>query len=94
LGVPVTGGRSIAADLSIFPRGALAFLETTRPALDATGHVVPGDPLRRLVLIQDTGGAIRGPARADFFWGRGPEAATNAGIMNQQGRLWVLVPKG
>jgi membrane-bound lytic murein transglycosylase A len=93
LGVPVTGGRSVATDLSLFPRGALAFLETTRPTRDADGNVVPGEPLRRFVLNQDTGGAIRGPGRADFFWGRGAEAATLAGLMQQRGRLVVLVPR-
>jgi membrane-bound lytic murein transglycosylase A len=93
LGVPVTGGRSVATDLSLFPRGALAFLETTRPRLDSQGNVVPGEPLRRFVLNQDTGGAIRGPNRADFFWGRGAEAATLAGLMQQQGRLVLLVPR-
>jgi membrane-bound lytic murein transglycosylase A len=50
-------------------------------------------PLNRLVLAQDTGGAIRNPVRADFFWGFGPEAGAQAGRMRQQGRMWVLLPK-
>ncbi|HKC54380.1 MAG TPA: 3D domain-containing protein, partial [Burkholderiales bacterium] len=47
----------------------------------------------RLVLAQDTGGAIRNPVRADFFWGFGSEAGAQAGRMRQQGRMWVLLPK-
>lgn len=93
LGVPVTGGRSIATDSRIFPPAALAFLETTRPALDDEGRVVEGSPLRRFVLNQDTGGAIRGPGRVDFFWGRGEDAERSAGLMQQQGRLFFLVPR-
>jgi membrane-bound lytic murein transglycosylase A len=62
------------------------FLATTFPA-SAT-------PLNRLVLAQDAGGAIRNPVRADFFWGSGPEAGAQAGRMRQQGRMWVLLPRG
>lgn len=94
LGVPVTGGRSIATDSRLFPPGALAFLDTTRPTLDAEGRVIEGAPLRRFVLNQDTGGAIRGAGRVDFFWGRGDEAEELAGRMQQQGRLFFLVPRG
>lgn len=93
LGVPVTGGRSIATDARLFPPGALAFLDTNRPTLDAEGRVVGGAPLRRFVLNQDTGGAIRGAGRVDFFWGRGEEAARAAGLMQQTGRLFFLVPR-
>ncbi len=94
LGVPVTPGRSIATDLRLFPRGALAFIETTRPALDSTGAVIDGPPLGRFMLNQDTGGAIRGAGRVDVFWGRGEEAAETAGRMQQRGRLFFLVPRG
>jgi membrane-bound lytic murein transglycosylase A len=93
LGVPVTGGRSIATDYRLFPPGALAFLETTRPEVDADGRVSEGEPLSRFVLNQDTGGAIRGPGRVDFFWGRGEEAERLAGPMQQRGRLYFLVPR-
>jgi membrane-bound lytic murein transglycosylase A len=93
LGVPVTPGRSIATDLSLFPRGALAFIETTRPALDSTGAVVDGPPLGRFMLNQDTGGAIRGAGRVDVFWGRGEDAAETAGRMQQSGRLFFLLPR-
>lgn len=86
LGVPLTAGRSIAVDPRHVPLGAPVFLATTHPGSDVT--------LRRLVLAQDTGGAIRGVARADFFWGFGADAGAQAGRMKQQGRMWVLLPPG
>jgi membrane-bound lytic murein transglycosylase A len=85
LGVPLTPQRSIAVDPRYVPLGAPAFLATTWPASDL--------PLYRLMIAQDTGGAIRGPVRADFFWGFGAEAGALAGRMRQQGRMWVLLPK-
>jgi membrane-bound lytic murein transglycosylase A len=93
LGQPVTPVRSIATDYRIFPRGALAFIDTRRPAVDSAGRVVDGEPLRRFMLNQDTGGAIRGPGRVDIFWGRGEDAAETAGRMQQTGRLFFLVPR-
>ncbi len=86
LGVPLTPRRSIAVDPRHIPLGAPVFLSTTWPNSEA--------PLARLMLAQDTGGAIRGPVRADFFWGFGAHAAAQAGKMKQQGRMWVLFPKG
>jgi membrane-bound lytic murein transglycosylase A len=86
LGVPLTPQRSIAVDARYVPLGAPVFLATTWPAGDL--------PLNRLVLAQDTGGAIRGPVRADYFWGSGAEAGALAGRMRQTGRIWVLLPKG
>jgi membrane-bound lytic murein transglycosylase A len=85
LGVPLTAERSIAVDPRFVPLGAPVYLATTRPNSDV--------PLERLVIAQDTGGAIRGAVRADFFWGTGPEAGALAGRMRQQGRMWVLLPK-
>lgn len=85
-GVPLTGGRSIAVDTRYVPLGAPVFLATTFPSSPT--------PLNRLVLAQDSGGAIRNPVRADFFWGSGPEAGAQAGRMRQQGRMWVLLPRG
>ncbi len=93
LGVPVTPRRSIATDHKLFPRGALGFLLTDLPALGADGRTVAEGSLARFVLNQDRGGAIRGAGRADFFWGRGPEATERAGVMKQPGRLFFLVPK-
>ncbi len=86
LGVPLTTEYSVAVDARIIPLGAPVFLSTTQPDSAA--------PLNRLMLAQDTGGAIRGAVRADFFWGFGESAAAQAGRMKQQGRLWVLFPKG
>jgi membrane-bound lytic murein transglycosylase A len=86
LGVPLTNEYSIAVDPKSIPLGAPVFLATTQPNTTI--------PLNRLMLAQDTGGAIRGPVRADFFWGFGEKAASQAGRMKQQGRMWVLFPKG
>jgi len=85
-GLPLTPGRSIAVDPRAVPLGAPVFLATTWPSSDL--------PLVRLMLAQDTGGAIRGAVRADFFWGYGHEAGAQAGKMRQQGKMWVLLPKG
>ena len=86
LGVPLTPGRSIAVDPRNVPLGAPVFLSTTRPN--------SAEPLQRLMLAQDTGGAIRGVVRADFFWGFGAEAEAQAGRMKQSGQMWVLLPPG
>ncbi len=86
LAVPLTAGRSLAVDPQFIPLGAPVFLATTEPNSD--------QPLRRLMLAQDTGGAIRGINRGDFFWGFGDAAAESAGRMKQQGRMWLLWPKG
>lgn len=86
LGVPLTPERSIAVDARYLPLGAPVYLATTRPLSDA--------PLDRLVLAQDTGGAIRGGVRADYFWGTGKTAGELAGRMKQQGQMWVLLPRG
>jgi membrane-bound lytic murein transglycosylase A len=92
IGRPVTPGRSIATDARLFPRGALAFIQTERPVATESG-TVEWRPLSRFVLNQDTGGAIRGAGRVDIFWGNGPEAELAAGMMKQKGRLLFLVPR-
>ncbi len=84
LGVPLTPRRSIAIDPQFIPLGAPVFLSTTQPNSALL--------LRRLMIAQDTGGAIRNPVRADFFWGFGAEAGELAGRMKQPGQLWVLLP--
>jgi membrane-bound lytic murein transglycosylase A len=84
LGVALTPGRSIAVDPRYVPLGAPVFLVTSKPRSKT--------PLKRLVLAQDTGGAIRGVVRADFFWGFGAEAGALAGRMKQSGTMWVLLP--
>jgi len=85
LGVALTPERSIAVDPSRIPLGAPVFLATTWP--NST------QPLQRLVLAQDTGGAIRGAVRADYFWGFGDAAGAQAGRMRQSARMWVLLPR-
>ncbi len=85
LGVPLMAGRSVAIDPQVLPLGAPIFLSTT----EANSAV----PLQRLVMAQDTGGAIRGAVRADFFFGFGSDAMENAGRMKQRGQIWVLMPK-
>jgi len=86
-GVLLTPGRSLAVDRRYMPLGAPAWLETTEPGSR------PARPLRRLVLAQDTGSAIKGPVRGDLFWGHGRHAAEMAGIMKQKGRLYALLPR-
>ena len=92
LGVPLTPGRSIATDPSVFPPGSLGFLLTERPRRDDTGEITWA-PVSRFVLSQDVGGVIRGPGRVDVFWGRGPDAELAASEMKQEGELYVLVPR-
>jgi membrane-bound lytic murein transglycosylase A len=86
LGVPILAERSVAVDREFIPLGAPIFLSTTEPN--------SSKPLRRLMLAQDTGGAIKGGVRADFYWGAGDKAGAKAGAMKQQGQIWVLLPKG
>jgi membrane-bound lytic murein transglycosylase A len=86
LGVPLTAERSIAVDPRVIPLGVPVYLATTWPNTT--------DPLQRLVVAQDTGGAITGAVRADFFWGFGDPAGQQAGKMRQAGLMWVLLPKG
>ena len=93
LGVPLTPGRSIATDLAIFPPGALAYLVSRQPELDESGRVVGWKPLRRFVLNQDTGAAIKGPGRADLFFGSGDRAGTAAGEMREEGKIYFLSAK-
>lgn len=85
LGVPLTPGRSLAVDRRYIPLGAPVFVETTWPNTDQT--------LQRLMMAQDTGGAIKGRIRGDFFWGMGEQAGAQAGRMKQSAKFWVLLPK-
>ena len=85
LGVPLSAGRSMAVDPRATPLGAPVVIEGTRPGSDV--------PMRRLVFAQDTGGAIRGSVRGDFFWGFGDKAGKMALATNQPVRMWLLLPK-
>lgn len=86
LGVPLTAERSIAVDPRVIPLGVPVFLSTTFPGTN--------QPLNRLMVAQDTGGAIAGAVRVDFFWGFGDDAGAQAGRMKQRGEKWVLLPNG
>jgi membrane-bound lytic murein transglycosylase A len=86
LSVPLSAEYSIAVDRRFVPLGAPVYLATTFPLSD--------ERLERLMAAQDTGGAIRGVVRADFYWGTGAEAGARAGRMRQQGKMWLLWPRG
>ncbi len=85
-GVPLTPGRSMAVDRKFIPYGVPIWLNTTDP-LD------PKLPLRRLMVAQDTGSAIKGPVRGDVFWGFGDEAAQRAGVMKSRGQYYLILPR-
>lgn len=86
LGVPLTPGRSVAADPRYIPLGAPVVLTTKDP--------VSHQPFTRPMVTQDTGGAIRGPLRFDFFWGFGADAGERAGLQKHEVSAWLLVPRG
>ena len=87
-GIPLTAGRSLAVDRSLWPYGLPFWLEGELPlSLDRA------EPLRRLMIAQDTGSAILGPARGDFYFGSGAEAGTRAGLLRHRPRFVVLRPK-
>ena len=84
--VPLTAGRSLAVDRAFIPLGVPVWI-------DVRQRFAPNETIRRLVVAQDTGGAIRGPVRGDLFWGHGQDAETGAGAMNAHGRYYLLLPK-
>lgn len=86
-GVALSAGRSLAVDPTFIPLGAPLWLDTTWPGPEAK-------PLRRLVVAQDTGSAIKGAVRGDVFWGPGPEAEWYAGHMRQPGGYFLFLPVG
>jgi membrane-bound lytic murein transglycosylase A len=85
LGVPITAERSVAVDRKFVPLGAPIILSTTQPNSKKT--------LKQIMVAQDTGGAIGGGVRIDFYWGQGNAAGRKAGSMKQQGKVWVMLPK-
>lgn len=84
-GVPLTAGRSMAVDKSKYPYGMPVYLDAAEP---------DSGRLQRLMIAQDTGGAIKGAVRGDYFWGAGDTAADKAGRMKSEGRFYVLLPRG
>jgi membrane-bound lytic murein transglycosylase A len=93
LGVKLTPGRSLAVDRQIFPMATLAFIRTEKPLVEGKGAITGWTTCSRFVLNQDTGGAIRGPGRADIFWGNGEYAELAAGYMQHMGELYFFVLK-
>lgn len=93
LNVPLTAGRSIATDPRYFPRGGIAFLQSEKPRIEVDGRITGWEPLRRWVLNQDAGGAIKGVNRADLFCGSGVPAEQVAGRLKHPGKLYFLVEK-
>ncbi len=85
-GVALTPERSLAVDHRFIPYGVPVWL-------DAGDPMETYKPLRRLMVAQDTGGAITGPVRGDIFFGFGKEAADRAGVMKQPGHYYLLLPK-
>lgn len=85
-GVTLTPYHSLAVDHSLFPYGAPVWVDIDYP-------VNGQNRLRNLMIMQDTGGAIRGPVRGDVFWGYGEQAETLAGPMKAKGRYWILLPR-
>lgn len=94
-GMEVEDGRTIATDLHLFPKGAMAFLDIEEPVFESEAAMVAQnwDRRPRLVFDQDTGGAIKGSGRVDLFYGEGDSAAQKAGVMKQKGKLFYLVPR-
>ena len=90
-GVALTPGRSLAVDRRFVPLTAPLWLETGVPGPDPAGK---DRRVRRLMVAQDSGSAIRGPVRGDVFWGTGDEAGAIAGRMKHAGRYWLLLPRG
>jgi len=88
-GVPLTAQRSLAVDITLTPFGTPIWIDTQRPVARKPGAV---EPYRRLMVAQDSGAAIQGPARGDVFFGGSAQAADWAGRMNSDGRAIVLVP--
>ena len=95
LGIPATPGRTIASDPKYAPRGSLAFIAMTTQVNPDTSHGDTQSPLSisRIVVNQDTGGAITGTDHIDLFWGRGDEAKKVAGVLQHKARMLFLFPK-
>ena len=83
-GVVLTPERSVAVDTTYIPMHTIMFLNTTTP---------DGGAIQKMVVAQDTGAAIKGGIRADYFWGHGEKAFENAGRMNQSGSYYILLPR-
>ena len=85
-GVTLTAGRSLAIDRSLLSYGLPVWTDIEAP-VEGTNKI------NRMMVAQDTGGAIRGPVRGDVFWGYGERAEALAGPMKSKGQYWILLPK-
>ena len=93
LGLTLTPGRSIATDLDLFPKGAIAFIRLRKPVFEKDGNIKSWETFSRFVLNQDTGGVIKGPGRVDLYCGTGSAAELLAGSLKENGELYFLVKK-
>jgi membrane-bound lytic murein transglycosylase A len=93
LGVLLTPGRSVALDPKVFPKGALGFISCKKPSVSDMGDIIGWTDFSRFVLIQDSGGSIKGAGRVDIFWGSGPYAELTAGHLQHDGDLYILIKK-
>jgi membrane-bound lytic murein transglycosylase A len=93
INVQLTPGRSIALDRKLFPPAALTYIDTKKPLMDGAGTIDGWTDCTRFALNQDTGGAIKGPGRADLFWGSGRYAEIAAGHLKHPGKLYLLILK-
>jgi membrane-bound lytic murein transglycosylase A len=91
LGVPLVAGRSIAADSRYVPPGAVVYVKTKAPVIDTRGKLVGWNEMARFTFNHDSGAAIKGPGRADIYWGEGARAGMAAGYVNGPGEMVVLV---
>jgi membrane-bound lytic murein transglycosylase A len=85
LGVPLVAQRNLAVDRNYIPLGLPVYIKTQNP--------ITQEKINQLMIAADTGGAIKGKIRADFYWGFGDDAAQIAGKMKELGKLFVLLPK-
>jgi len=93
INIPITPGRTLALDSRLFPAAAIGWIKTQKPRVNDKGEIVSWEDFSRFVMNQDTGGAIKGPGRADLFWGSGPYAEIAAGHMRHEGELYILMKK-
>ncbi len=92
-GIPLTPGRTIATDKSIYPAGAIGFVRYSAPVMDDAGKVTSTVMTSRFVTDNDTGAAIVGPGRADLYVGTGARAEALAGATNTFGEMYFLIPR-
>lgn len=93
-GAELTPQRSIAIDAKVFPLGALAYIEYPEPEIKREGETMGIEKRARFVFCQDTGGVIKGPGRADIYFGEGKKALAKARQLKGEGKLYFLIKKG